>query len=322
MLADEHRNEAGSTIGTTLTRQRPAQIDDARCVLLRDNQLGFLLHKRHSLSIQLTHTHTRSLSHTHTLSHTHPHTLTHSHTLSRALSLFAFYYASLTLLHRDGSFGPYPRFLVAQRNPNGAVQRLHLVRPAADASTSERTAFAREAHIYSLLSHEHLLALFGTVTQANNDILGLVFPILPYELEDALAGQPALTPKQEVDALVGVGAGLEFLVARRLFFAEVVLADVGLSAAYVAKVRCAHVRPGGSEDQEKTVTAAYGRLVLAAAAVSKAINTRSDLMHIAQSCVSEAVSTVCALVLELTTVRRVRGTRTERRVALEFWVLF
>lgn len=174
---------------------------------------------------------------------------------------------------------------------------VHLFR-LATAESEGATKVERDIHVLRLFNHEHVLAPCGMVpsTLAN---VGVVFDLLPHELSDALAGRPALTVTEETAALVAIALGLEFLGARRLYFSQMKMADVGLTATHVAKVRCFGLAAAKDNEQEAAVVAAYGGLMKEVLDASSHFKDDCLLGNVANRCIQGSVRSLCELTLDM-----------------------
>lgn len=148
-----------------------------------------------------------------------------------------------------------------------------------------------------LLSHENLQGLFGEV-HSQQGVMAAVVRVLPYELRDALAGEPQLSRTEQLRALVDVAIGLEFLAARSLFFEGVSLEDVGLTLQRTAKLRCIGLCTTLRDGSDAGVIEAFGRFLEQATSISKVLAQVPAVGTLAKACATGTLKTLCDLVLE------------------------
>jgi hypothetical protein len=199
--------------------------------------------------------------------------------------------------------GTFKKVLCQVRGTATQEQLLHVIRPAAASSEVDIHAIREEIQMGKLLNHENLQGLFGEV-QGQQGVMAAVVRVLPYELRDALAGEPQLSRTEQLRALVDMAIGLEFLAARSLFFEGVSLDDVGLTLQRTAKLRCIGLCTILRSGSGTGVIVAFGRFLEEAASISKLLAQVPAVGTLAEACANGTLKTLCDLVLEAHPVSR------------------
>lgn len=202
----------------------------------------------------------------------------------------------------DGTYGSYLRRQCVLDRETPHSKLVHVFRLATTARAEDSAKVERDVHVLQLFNHEHVLAPCGVVPTLSG-IAGVVFDVLPHELRDALAGRPALTLTEEIGAVLAIALALEFLGARRLYFSQIKTADVGLTSAHVAKVRCFGVTTTEDNVQEAAVVVAYGWLLKEILDGSSHFKHEARVGDVADRCIDGRLCSLCELTLDMRQVR-------------------